>query len=112
MFQLIISSLLSPYCVMLCNIVLNQKLLSKYKCSTSSIAMAIIIFCALIIPGTIWCQKVIVCFYIQTVDIQSRNYPAGLERCKAMADSCNFSEISPFMPGMKLLLQLGVQLDL
>ena len=45
-------------------------------------------------------------------DIQSRNYPAGLERCKAMADSCNFSEISPFMPGIKLLLQLGVQLDL
>ena len=55
---------------------------------------------------------VIVFFSVQTVDIQSRNYPAGLERCKAMADSCNFSEISPFMPGIKLLLQLGIQLDL
>ena len=43
-------------------------------------------------------------------DAQSLNYNSGLMRYNQMVTTTNFSEISSFMPGIKTLLQLGMQL--
>ena len=43
-------------------------------------------------------------------DAQSLNYNSGLMRYNQMVTTTNFSEISSFMPGIKALLQLGMQL--
>jgi protein transport protein SEC31 len=39
------------------------------------------------------------------------NYTAGLARYTQMVSSGNFSEISSFMPGIKALLQMAIQLQ-
>ena len=45
-----------------------------------------------------------------TVDIQAMNYYGALEKYNVMISSSNFSEVSSFLPGIKSLLQLGMQL--
>ena len=54
----------------------------------------------------------IICSYIviRTVDIQAMNYYGALEKYNVMVSSSNFSEVSSFLPGIKSLLQLGMQL--
>ena len=55
---------------------------------------------------------VVVCnsIVIHTVDIQAMNYYGALEKYNVMVSSSNFSEVSSFLPGIKSLLQLGMQL--
>ncbi|XP_019850594.1 PREDICTED: protein transport protein Sec31A-like [Amphimedon queenslandica] len=43
-------------------------------------------------------------------DVQGVNYVSGLARLTHMVSTSNLSEISSFMPGIKTLLQLGMQL--
>ena len=47
---------------------------------------------------------------LHILDAQSLNYNSGLMRYNQMVTTTNFSEISSFMPGIKTLLQLGMQL--
>ena len=49
-------------------------------------------------------------FYCHTLDIQAMNYYGALEKYNVMVSSSNFSEVSSFLPGIKSLLQLGMQL--
>ena len=42
--------------------------------------------------------------------IGSRDYPTGLRHHTQIVSSSNFSEISAFMPGLKMLLQIASQL--
>jgi len=43
-------------------------------------------------------------------DIQVLNYYGALEKYNVIVSSSNFSEVSSFLPGVKSLLQLGMQL--
>ena len=45
-------------------------------------------------------------------DIQTRNYYAGLEKYNQMVTTGSFSEIGSFIPGLKVLLQLALQLNI
>ena len=45
-------------------------------------------------------------------DIQTRNYHAGLEKYNQMVTTGSFSEIGSFIPGLKVLLQLALQLNI
>ena len=45
-----------------------------------------------------------------STDIQGVNYVGGLARLNHMVSTSNLSEITSFMPGIKTLLQLGMQL--
>ena len=45
-------------------------------------------------------------------DIQTRNYHAGLEKYNQMVSTGSFSEIGTFIPGLKVLLQLALQLNI
>jgi protein transport protein SEC31 len=44
--------------------------------------------------------------------IESHSYQQGLEQYHAMVTTASFSEIGPFIPGIKVLLQLGLQLNI
>lgn len=43
-------------------------------------------------------------------DLQTLNYRSALDRLNHMVSAGNFSEMSSFMPGIKALIQLGIQL--
>ena len=44
--------------------------------------------------------------------IESRSYQQGLDQYNAVVTTASFSEIGSFIPGIKVLLQLGLQLKI
>ena len=49
-------------------------------------------------------------YFLSLLDTQAINYSGGLARLNHMVSTSNLSEITSFMPGIKTLLQLGMQL--
>ena len=50
--------------------------------------------------------------HLPNADIQTRNYHAGIEKYNQMVTTGSFSEIGSFIPGVKVLLQLALQLNI
>jgi protein transport protein SEC31 len=81
------------------------------KRKTEDISKKLAILCDLLRDSRISPDVLMGLHYIAQ-EASSFNYSAGLARYTQMVSSGNFSEISSFMPGIKAMLQMAIQLQM